>query len=200
MAHAQSMLRAQAGAATNENPKAVAARAGGRLGAGEPGASPQLQLLPPWRLLNPSQQVYNTWAEGSVTRGGHPCPPKSTPRSVLPVEQTLRSKGAQGTDRQDIPASRPPRPDGEGPRHRQPVLVLFSLCALHTHHPARICLNLQEHGRRQALPHSGTAVTGFAPGQGGASQSPFRFLFLPMPLLEAWHRLPRGDMKEEGTQ
>lgn len=66
--------------------------------------------------------------------------------------------------------------------------------------PSRICLDLQEHGRSQALPHSGTAVAGFAPGQGGASQSPFRFLFLPMPLLEAWHRLPRGDMKEEGTQ
>lgn len=57
-------------------------------------------------------------------------PSKITPRSVLPVAQTLRSKGAQGTDRQDIPASRPPRPEGEGPRHRQPVLVLFSLCAL----------------------------------------------------------------------
>lgn len=53
------------------------------------------------------------------------------------------------------------------------------------------------HRRRQALPHSRTAVAGFAPGQGGAGQSPFRFLFLPMPLLEAGRRLPGGDMKEE---
>lgn len=56
------------------------------------------------------------------------------------------------------------------------------------------------HRRRQALPHSRTAVAGFAPGQGGAGQSPFRFLFLPMPLLGASCRLPRGDMKEQQTQ
>lgn len=53
------------------------------------------------------------------------------------------------------------------------------------------------HRWRQALLHSKTAVAGLAPGQGGAGQSPFRFLFLPMPLVEAGRRLPRGDMKEK---
>lgn len=52
-------------------------------------------------------------------RGGHPCPPKSTL-----AQCSLRSTGAQGRDRQAAPASSPPRPYGEGLRHRQPGVVL----------------------------------------------------------------------------
>lgn len=73
MANGQSMLRAQAGAAANENLDATPP--GREKGLGSrglvPGSSSSWFL---WRLLNPSQQVHNTWAEGLETGGGQPQP------------------------------------------------------------------------------------------------------------------------------
>lgn len=86
----------------------------------------------------------------------------------------------------------------------QPVMVWFSLHDLHGwgRHRARpesvsTCRSTQA---APGITSQQTALAGFTPGQGGAGQSPTRFIFLPMLLLEAVHRLPRGNVKEEETQ
>lgn len=118
--------------------------------------------------------------------------------SVPGVPDGWPSRGAQELGvrkRQDTPTPDPLRLSREA-LGTGSQLSLHALCGwgLNLSRPAGA------HGRRQALPHSGTAVAGSASGQGGAGQGPFCFLFLPMPLLETGHGLPRGDMKEGGTQ
>lgn len=185
------MFLAQAGAAANENLGCSCSQGGRGLWSCGAGCLLQPQLLPRWHLLNPSQQVYNTWVARSVTREGWAS--SSSSCSVPGVPDGWPSLGAQELGvqtRQDVPTPDPPRLGGEG-------LGMGSQLSLHA-----LCvwgLNLSQpagaHGRRQALPHSETAVAGSASGQGGAGQSPFCFLFLPMPLLETGRGLPRGDMK-----
>lgn len=131
MANGQSMLRAQAGAAANENLDATTPgreRAWGA-GAGCQAPTPAGFSLAP---LNPSQQVHNTWAEGLRDRG-RPGPASS----VLDGMLFQGSKRAQGTDR--CPSDcRPPRSGRERLGYRQRVLVI-SLHALHGWgcHPTR---------------------------------------------------------------
>lgn len=205
MADAQSMLCAQAGAAANQSLGAAAARAGAREpGSWEPGARFQLQLVPLWRLLNPSQQVGNTWAERSLTRGGGPCPQNlAQPPGILvefdPGEyRNSRYRWERG------PQLQTPEASEDRLRHKQIdssgiVLSMSSMAGAATPPGPNLSQPARTLGRRQALPHNRPAVVGFAPGQGGAGQSPFCFLFLPMLPLEAGHRLPGGDMKEEET-
>lgn len=89
---------------------------GGR-GPGEPGlgARPQLQLqlVSIWRLLNPSQQVHDTWAEG-LRDGGRPGP-------VFSVD--CSSRGAWALRVQMRPGCPPdcrhPRPGRVGLGHRR---------------------------------------------------------------------------------
>lgn len=100
------------------------------------------------------------------------------------------------------PDHRPPRPWLGMAGARQPVV--FSLHALHGWgcHPtlADLFRPAGTHRQCQALPHGRAAVAGSTPGRRGAGQSPFHFLFLPILLLAAGRRLPRGDMKEKETR
>lgn len=172
---------------------------GGR-GPGEPGAGARLQLQ--LVSLAPSEPVSagpQHLGRGARDRG-RPAPA----HRVLDGMPFQGSEGAQVQMRPGCPPDcRPPRPGREGLGHR-----LQAWCSPYMPSEAGAATppgpNLSRpagtHRRCQALPHSRTAVAGFAPGQGGAGQSPFCFLFLPMPLLEASCGLPRGDMKEEETQ
>lgn len=194
MANGQSMLRAQAGAAANENLDATTPgreRAWGA-GAGCQAPTPAGFSLAP---LNPSQQVHNTWAEGLRDRG-RPGPASSVLDGMLGREQESSGYRCPSDCR---PQGLAGRGWGTG-RESWCSPCLPSMAGAATPPGQNLSRPVGTHRRRQALPHSRTAVAGFAPGQGGAGQSPFRFLFLPMPLLEASHRLPRGDMKEEETQ
>lgn len=125
MASGQSMLRAQAGAAANENLDATAPgreRAWGA-GAGCQAPTPAGFSLAP---LNPSQQVHNTWAEGLRDRGR----PGAT-SSVLDGVLFQRSRRAQGTDEARMPTwLQAPKVWQGGAGARAAVLVIFSLPAL----------------------------------------------------------------------
>lgn len=181
-------------------------------GAGGLDARLRLQLVSRWRLLNPSRQVHSTWAEGLRDPGR----PGLAPSIRLGFSTEYCSQQSQKVQVQVRPGCPPdhspspappaltPRPGRVGLGHRQPFAVLFSQRALcgwgcHPTRPKSVstCRNTQA---APGITSQQTAVAGLTPGQGGAGQSPFRFLFLPMPLLEAGHRLPGGDMKAEETQ
>lgn len=90
-------------------------RRGGR-GPGEPGPGARLRLrlrlVSPWRLLNPSQQVHDTWAEG-LRDGGRPGPVFSMDCSSRGARE-LRVQRRPGCP----PDCRRPRPGREGLGHR----------------------------------------------------------------------------------
>lgn len=137
------MLRARAGAAANERLGATAARAAEGLGRGGGGLGARLQLQLVFSLapLNPSQQVLDTWAEGLRDRG-RPGPALSAPPSLQHPQWTPlpRKLGSLGQTAARMP-TRPQAPKAwwGGTGARQPVVVLFSLCALHGWgcHPTR---------------------------------------------------------------
>lgn len=102
------------------------------------------------------------------------------------------------------PRLKPPNDWWEEWQYRLPATAMFSLHALCGWgcHPARpesvsTCRNTE------AAPGITSQQDGSGWLRSWARRSrpePLCFLFLPMPLLEAGHRLPRGDMKEEETQ
>ena len=215
VANAQSMFRSQAGAAANESLMQLQPGRERAWGAGGLDARLWLQLVSCWRLLNPSQQVHSTWAEGLRDPGR----PGLTPSIRLGFSTEHCSQQSRKVQvqvrpgcppdrslppRPSLPPAPTPRPGRVGLGHRQSFAVPFSQRALCGRgcNPTRpksvsTCRNTQA---APGITSQQTAVAGLTPGQGGAGQSPFRFLFLPMPLLEAGHRLPGGDMKAEETQ
>ncbi|CAK6445258.1 unnamed protein product [Pipistrellus nathusii] len=170
-------------------------RQGGR-GPGEPGAGARLRLQ--LVSLAPSEPV--SAGPPHLGRGAGAWGRPGPAHGVLDGMPSQGSEGAQGTDETRMPTClQAPRPgrEGQGPRYSPCVP---SEAGAATPPGPNLSRPAGTHRRRQALPHSRTAVAGFAPGQGGAGQSPFCFLFLPMPLLEASRGLPGGDMKEEETR
>lgn len=202
MADAQSVLRAQAGAAANKSLGAAAARAGEGLGARCQAPAPAGSSLAPSEpvLASPQHLGREVIDQGWWALSSESCPGPRDPSEM----HSWGSTGTQGTDRIGHPNSRPLRPSEEELRLKADssaiVLRVSSMAGAATPPGLNLSQPARTHGWRQALPHNRPAVIGFAPGQGGASQSPFCFLFLPMPPLEAGHRLPGGDMKEEETQ
>lgn len=184
--------------------RALAQLQPGQARAWELGARFQLQLVPLWRLLNPSRQVGNTWAERSLTRGGGPCPQNLAQPPGILVEFDPGEHRNSRYRWERAPQPQTPEASKDRLRHKQIdssgiVLPMSSMAGAATPPGLNLSRPARTLGRRQALPHNRPAVVGFASGQGGAGQSPFCFLFLPMLPLEAGHRLPGGDMKEEET-
>lgn len=149
-------------------------------GAGGLGARLQFQLVSLWRLLNPSRQVHNTWAEG-LRDWERPGLALSFLPAVFSMEYSPRGAGSSGETRMTTwPEAPKAWRGGAGAQAagRGGILPACPLWLGLPPNPARICLDLQEHRRRQALPQQ-TAVAGFAPGQGGAARAPFASFSCP---------------------
>lgn len=209
------MFHSQAGAAANEKLEVTAARAGeglGSRGAGCQAPAPAGFSLAPSEPVSAGPQHLGRGAQRPGEARPHPKHSAGVLHRILfPAEPEGPGPGEARvpTGPQPAPSSLPhplstPRPGRVGLGHRQSFAVPFSQRALcgwgcHPTRPKSVstCRNTQA---APGITSQQTAVAGLTPGQGGAGQSPFRFLFLPMPLLEAGHRLPGGDMKAEETQ
>lgn len=115
---------------------------GGR-GPGEPGAGARLQLqLVSLALLNPSQQVHSTWVEGLETGGGRPSQ-QCSQWNALPGERGSSVQMRPGCPPDCMPQGLAGR--GWDTGCRPGVLPACPLRLGLPPHPARICLDLQEH-------------------------------------------------------
>lgn len=130
LAKAQSLLRAQVGAAANENLDATASRAGE--GLGSQGGQCQA-LAPAGFLLAPSELVSASPQHlGRGSRWLGEAQPHTQPPAQPHVSGGIRLQGTKGMPRPGCPPDhRPPGPAGKGQAPGPPVVVVFSLCALH---------------------------------------------------------------------
>lgn len=157
VANAQSMFRAQAGAAANEKLDATAARAGeglGSRGAGCQAPAPAGFLLAPSEPVSAGPQHLGRGAQ----RPGEARPrPKHSAgllhRILFPAEPEGPGPGEARVPTGPQPLPCPPRPDPkawQGGAGAQAVLcgAVLPACPLRLGlppHPAQICLDLQEH-------------------------------------------------------
>lgn len=131
-----------------------------------------------WRLLNPSQQVHNTWAEGLETGGGQAQP------TVFSME--CPSRGARELRVQMRPGCPPDcRPQGLAGRGwgtgcSPGVLPACPLRLGLPPHPARICLDLREHtgGARHYLT-AGLQLLALLLGKEEQARAPFASFSCP---------------------
>lgn len=126
MADAQSVLRAQAGAAANKSLGAAAARAGEGLGARCQAPAPAGSSLAPSEpvLASPQHLGREVIDQGWWALSSESCPGPRDPSEM----HSWGSTGTQGTDRIGHPNFRPLRPSEKRPRQKQIALLLFFVC------------------------------------------------------------------------